>query len=200
MDPLEYRSEQIRNIVLKKIIPIQLDEHKTTPTLFRTAEKKDMQKIIDMIAYETTEFFRFIPSDIQFQIQNYYQNFDLTKEYHINVLKCDMRDQVMNEQEAIATMSLAWANNRSQLHSAHISIMLSTQYQKRGMALAISQTLHEFIHLFPHLKRVTSLVVDGNDASLKLCQKMGFELEGTLKKAWEFNGEFRDLHVLGYLL
>ena len=66
--------------------------------------------------------------------------------------------------------------------------------------MVISQTLHEFIYLFPHLKRVTSLVVDGNHASLRLCQKMGFLHEGTLKNAWDLNGEFRDLHVLGFLL
>ena len=107
MDPLQYRSENIQKVVLKKTIPIQLDEHETLQTVFRTAKKNDMKKISDMIAQEPNEFFRFIPSDIQTQIQCYYQKFDLTKEYHINVFKCTILNGEEKEQEAIATMSLA---------------------------------------------------------------------------------------------
>lgn len=49
------------------------------------------------------------------------------------------------------------------------------------------------------LHRVEALVHPHNSSSLKLLERIGFHVEGTLRQAGYWNGRRRDLHVVGLL-
>lgn len=49
------------------------------------------------------------------------------------------------------------------------------------------------------LSRLEAWIVDGNEASLKLFERLGFEREGTLRRRYRFAGHHHDMHVLARL-
>lgn len=76
---------------------------------------------------------------------------------------------------------------------------LNPKYQKQGFAYEMAKALINYIFYTLKMNRISIVIWDGNDASKKLAQKLGFIHEGVERKARIKNGQFIDLYCYGLL-
>ena len=67
----------------------------------------------------------------------------------------------------------------------------------KGLATDAWMTLMKYIFDELRLNRVAGSSLPHNTASLRVCEKVGFKIEGTLRQAVYKNGKFHDVIILG---
>lgn len=80
---------------------------------------------------------------------------------------------------------------------AEICYDLHRSYWRQGI---MSKALYHAVHyVFSHLSfnRIEALTLEENIASIRTLQKLGFELEGTLRNYRYFQGRSHDVYMLG---
>jgi len=70
----------------------------------------------------------------------------------------------------------------------------------RGYAMEASAHLIEYGFSDLRLHRIAATVMDGNDASRRLCERLGFVHEGTTRETQFADGEYVDLERYGLLV
>jgi ribosomal-protein-alanine N-acetyltransferase len=70
-----------------------------------------------------------------------------------------------------------------------------------GNGYALEASAHLLDHGFRELRlhRISATVMAGNDASTRLCERLGFVHEGTTREAQFAHGEFADVQRYGLL-
>jgi len=71
------------------------------------------------------------------------------------------------------------------------------EYWGRGLAGEVWSLLIDYAFNRLGLRKVIAGVIDGNTASLRTLQKLGFQIEGTLRREVLVDGEHRDVYRLG---
>lgn len=85
-------------------------------------------------------------------------------------------------------------------HTAEIGIVIGEKdYWGKGYGTEATQLLIEYGFKQLNLHRVSSWVIEFNKRSIKLCEKLGFQKEGVLRKAIFKNGQFWDKILFGLL-
>ena len=88
-----------------------------------------------------------------------------------------------------------------QVHrSAEFHVMIGeTEWQGRGVgtAAATAMVRHGFFDL--NLHRIYVTVLRDNKSSIRMCEKAGFRLEGTIREAAFKDGRYHDLVLMGVL-
>jgi RimJ/RimL family protein N-acetyltransferase len=89
------------------------------------------------------------------------------------------------------------ANYYLEVHGRlEINYDLNPEFQGRGIATtAVDIYLNYIKNTFP-LKRIQATVASHNERSLKLLKKLGFEIEGNMKKYGNLHGVFYDYYIL----
>ena len=88
---------------------------------------------------------------------------------------------------------LDWANSH-----AEIGIALTSQSARgQGYAYEALSLLIDFAFRELGLHRLWARIIDGNEPSLKLFAKLGFQLEGRMTGHVRRRGEFRDMLIFG---
>lgn len=87
-------------------------------------------------------------------------------------------------------------------HSAVIGYELSPEFWGKGYATeALSEICHyifsDSFHFYVH--RIEALILPSNRPSKVLVEKLGFELEGTLRGKCYWNDDFHDMQMFGLL-
>lgn len=93
-------------------------------------------------------------------------------------------------QRIIGTVS--FGNLRHAFHSCQIGYKLDPFYQHQGYA---SEALSAAIHIAAaelKLHRITAYVLPSNQPSIRLLERLGFELEGTARDYAVINGQWHD--------
>ncbi|MGZ3609543.1 MAG: GNAT family N-acetyltransferase [Ktedonobacteraceae bacterium] len=76
---------------------------------------------------------------------------------------------------------------------------LARHYWKQGIMTEAVQSLLRFGFEVRNLHRVEARVRLGNDASMRLLQKLGFQEEGVLREALFLNNQFFDIKIFSLL-
>lgn len=82
-------------------------------------------------------------------------------------------------------------------HSAGLGIMVHRDYQNQGVGAALMKTVLDLADNWLMLVRVELGVYADNEQAIHLYKKMGFEIEGTKRKAAIRNGAYVDELVMG---
>jgi putative acetyltransferase len=82
-------------------------------------------------------------------------------------------------------------------HSAGLGIMVHKDYQGQGVGTALMKAALDMADNWLMLVRVELGVYPDNERAIRLYQKMGFEVEGTKRKAAIRNGTYVDELVMG---
>jgi len=83
--------------------------------------------------------------------------------------------------------------------SAMLGIWLAKPYWNQGLGSDAVRTLCRFAFDHMNLQRVALDVFATNPRGLRVYEKVGFRLEGTLRRAEFVNGELVDCYVMGLL-
>ena len=73
------------------------------------------------------------------------------------------------------------------------------EYWGKGYASEAMKLLLDYVFNERNLNRAQALVLDSNAASLKMHQKVGYKIEGTLRQSVYKNGKYQDMIVLSIL-
>ena len=82
---------------------------------------------------------------------------------------------------------------------AELGIALDTQFQKRGYAQEAVKALVDYLFETYKLHRIHVSIDPANAPSLKLLERIGFRLEGHLKQAVFFKGQWCDDVIMAIL-
>lgn len=91
-----------------------------------------------------------------------------------------------------------FANNRLR-HSASIGIMVHSDYQGNGIGCKLMETLLDVSDNWLMLVRVELSVFIDNQKAIELYKKLGFEIEGTKRKAGTRGGQYIDEYIMARL-
>jgi len=91
-----------------------------------------------------------------------------------------------------------FANNRLR-HSGGIGIMVHRDYQGNGIGRKLMETLLDVSDNWLMLVRVELSVFIDNQKAIELYKKLGFEIEGTKRKAGIRGGKYIDEYIMARL-
>jgi RimJ/RimL family protein N-acetyltransferase len=80
-----------------------------------------------------------------------------------------------------------------------VAFWIAPDEQGKGYATEAGTLGVEYAFEERDLNRVTARVFEGNDASMRVLEKVGFEREGRLREHYYIGGEFVDAHLFGVL-
>ncbi|MBN2499972.1 MAG: GNAT family N-acetyltransferase [Anaerolineales bacterium] len=85
------------------------------------------------------------------------------------------------------------------VNSVEVGYDLAYVYWNQGMMTEALAAALRFGFEQMQVNRVQAMVVLGNEASLRVLEKLGFQHEGICRDAWFDNEQYQDLHLLSLL-
>ncbi len=82
---------------------------------------------------------------------------------------------------------------------AELGFLFSTKFQGKGYAKESTLALLDYIFKEQHYHKAVATVTEGNQASVNLLQKIGFQLEGTIRDNFKLHGKWYNDLKLGLL-
>jgi ribosomal-protein-alanine N-acetyltransferase len=95
--------------------------------------------------------------------------------------------------------SLGVANVDDRNGSAEVGIFLAEDYWGEGYGTEAGRLATTYAFDQHRRHRVVARVFEGNEASMRVWEKLGFELEGTHRDEMYVDGEYLDVHYYGVL-
>ncbi len=102
-------------------------------------------------------------------------------------------------EKCIGTAGLSVSDNR-QRHVGYIGIMVNGDYHGMGVGTALMENLLDIADNWLGLVRLELTVFCDNEKAVGLYKKLGFEIEGTMKKAAIKNGKYADMYMMARVL
>jgi len=97
----------------------------------------------------------------------------------------------------VGTIGFAWSDPKS--GRAEIGYDLAAAMWNKGIATAACRTVLTFACHDIGAHRIEATVMDGNDASIRVLEKLGFRREGLLRDYKRCRGEYRDFWMYSLL-
>ena len=107
------------------------------------------------------------------------------------VFSIELEDKLIGE---FRFTRMRWFNRKSEL-----SIILKKEFQGKGYGTLVMKKMIEFAFNKMNLYRLEAEVVEFNEISIKMIEKLGFKKEGVLRKAKYSNGQYYDILRYGLL-
>jgi ribosomal-protein-alanine N-acetyltransferase len=82
---------------------------------------------------------------------------------------------------------------------AEVGFWIFPQYWNKGIATEALKAVIDYCQKQKNIHRLEAFVEEGNVASMKVLDKLGFEHEGTYKECEFKNGKFIDLRIYGLI-
>ena len=99
----------------------------------------------------------------------------------------------------VGTISLDVFQRPRRRHAGAIGMMVHEDWQGRGVGTALMEAVCDYADNWLNLERIELDVFVDNAAAIRLYEKFGFEIEGTLRNyAWR-NGAYVDGHYMARL-
>lgn len=89
---------------------------------------------------------------------------------------------------------IRWFNRK-----AEISIMIKKEFQKKGFGTKVMRGIINYAFTKMNLHRLEAEVLEFNEPSIKLMEKLGFKREGSLREAKYNDGKYWDIYRYGLL-
>ncbi len=104
------------------------------------------------------------------------------------------------DEQVIGQLNLnTYPNSPRRRHMGTIGMAVHDEWQGKGVGTRLMQAALELADRWLNLRRVQLEVFTDNQPAIRLYQKAGFEIEGTLRDFAFRDGEFVDVYVMGRL-
>jgi len=104
------------------------------------------------------------------------------------------------EGEIIGLLTCQGGKRQAQRPTALLGISVAQEWRGQGVGTALMTSAVDWARNSGVIHRVELYVFARNTGAIRLYQRMGFQIEGTLRHAVYKDGEFLDNHVMGLLL
>ena len=95
---------------------------------------------------------------------------------------------------------VAYYKHDKQHQKAEVGFWIFPQYWNKGIITETLSAIIAYCQKEKNIHRLEAFVEDGNGASCRVLEKLGFEHEGKFKECEIKDGKFIDLHVYGLIL
>lgn len=167
--------------------PIFLDGDRVS---LRTVEEEDLDFLQETLNDSTVRHYLGGRTPINSQQEREWFEERASSDDHINLLIC-------REDEPMGSLGLH--SDDSTGTNAEIGIFIAEPFWGEGYGTEASRLLTDFAFRERRHHRVMARVFDGNTASRRIWEKLGFRHEGTYKEAEFLDGEYVDVHFYGML-
>ena len=129
-----------------------------------------------------------------------------SEEYFLNLITTALHDYAQGstlqcaisyEGQLIGYIGLTEISHK--LAKAQLNYWIDEQYQGRGLMEKVCRTMIDYAFDFVYLEKIEMSIATGNINSRKVCEKLGFELEGIIRRADNINGHVLDHAKYGLL-
>lgn len=151
----------------------------------RTIEEDDLAFLRDTL--NDPDVRRYLPNRAPYTLAQEH-------DYYENVICDDENVQLLiwADGDRIGTIGLHPATAVS--GSAELGLFLAKDHWGRGLGTEASRVVSEYAFSERRLHRVSARVMDGNDGSRRIWEKLGFRHEATVREADFVDGEYVDVY------
>lgn len=177
----------MRNIMLKNNIEVTV----------RRATKDDAQKMIDFynVVGGETDFLSFGANEFKRDLQEYEEYITATSNEPSSIMLLALIDS-----EIISIATINSSQKERTKHVGTLGIVISKKYTGLGLGRLLMNDLIEWAKQNGVTKKISLVTNETNTVAIELYKKLGFEVEGLLKKDNFINGNFNNTVIMGLLL
>ena len=155
--------------------------------LIRKAEQRDLQELLDIYNYEAVNSVANLDLNPR-TLEEWQVWFD-----HHNVENHPLYIAEIDGCVAGYSSLSSYREKEAYKSTVELSIYISPDYRKRGIATALMEFILEEAKADPRTHSVVSVITAGNEASCKLHEKFGFTFCGTVPQVGMKFGKFQDI-------
>lgn len=172
------------------------DEFHEIDTIIRQAEPNDARALLGLTQQvgKETNYLTFGSEGVGLSVR---EEMDLIHTFATSEMNLMLVVEV--DEQIIGMGNLATFGSPKQAHVAEIGLSLIEEYWGYGIGKLLMEDLLEFGKQVD-LKVITLEVVKDNQRAVKLYERFGFEIVGTLKKRLKHNCNYYDSYVMELLL
>ncbi len=164
--------------------------------LIRPALKEDKKFVWKAYKDVDPTFNKYIIDITQEMVDSWYNNINYENSIPLN---CWLLEQETNQiSRFVGNSTLGFSQHNRMSHVGGIGLGVLPKYQRRGIATKLMRMVIE-VAQETGLRRLELTVVKENHA-ISLYQKLGFQLEGTLRNRFHLDGVDYDMYYMGLLL
>ncbi|MGE6895779.1 GNAT family N-acetyltransferase [Priestia flexa] len=115
----------------------------------------------------------------------------------MNSMNHDTHLMVAEIEDKVVGMAGLHVKPGKQRHIAVVGISIHADYHGKGVGSALMDSLLDIADNYLGLIRLELEVSVSNKKAMKLYEKKGFQVEGQLKKAHFYAGEYHDVFIMG---
>jgi RimJ/RimL family protein N-acetyltransferase len=177
----------MRNIILKNDIEVTI----------RGATKEDAQNMIDFynVVGGETDFLSFGANEFKRDLQEYEEYITATSIEQNSIMLLALIDS-----EIISIATINSSQKERTKHVGTLGIVISKKYTGLGLGKVLMNDLIEWGKQNGVTKKISLVTNETNTVAIELYKKLGFEVEGLLKKDNFINGNFNNTIIMGLLL
>ena len=164
------------------------------PLLIRAAEPEDAAALLDYIEAVSaeSEFLTFAPGEFTLGVA---AEADVLRQYAAAENQLYLLGLV---EDAIAAVAILSASTRARIrHSGELAMSVRRQYWGQGIGSLMLDTLIGWARATRIITKINLRVRADNQRAIRLYERKGFVLEGTLRKEMRVNQRYFDNHCLG---
>lgn len=155
--------------------------------LIRKAEQEDLQALLDIYNHEVVNGVATLDLNHR-TLEEWQVWFD-----HHNVENHPLYVAEVDGRVAGYSSLSSYREKEAYKSTVELSIYISPDYRKRGIATALMAYILELAKADPRTHTVVSVITAGNEASCKLHEKFGFAFCGTVPEVGMKFGKYQDI-------
>jgi RimJ/RimL family protein N-acetyltransferase len=177
----------MRNIILKNDIEVTI----------REVTKEDAQNMIDFynVVGGETDFLSFGANEFKRDLCEYEEYITATSKEQNSIMLLALID---SEIISIATINSSLKERTK--HVGTLGIVISKKHTGLGLGKILMNDLIGWAKQNGVTKKISLVTNENNTVAIELYKKLGFEVEGLLKKDNFINGNFNNTIIMGLLL
>lgn len=177
----------MRKIILKNNIEVTV----------RRATKDDAKKMIDFynVVGGETDFLSFGANEFKRDLREYEEYITATSNEQNSIMLLALIDS-----EIISIATINSSQKERTKHVGTLGIVIAKKYTGLGLGRLLMNDLIEWAKQNGVTKKISLVTNETNTVAIELYKKLGFEVEGLLKKDNFINGNFNNTIIMGLLL
>lgn len=165
--------------------------------VIRKAKTEDAEKLVEYLDTIPTESdnLTFGPNELSFDVEER-RNFIKTSE------NCENRYFVIAEYEGriIGNLNFSAETKPRTAHKGEFGVSVLKKFWGNGIAYELIAGLINWAKEGGKIKKINLLVREDNEGAVKLYKKLGFEVEGLIRRSFFIDGEYYSAYYMGLII